>query len=106
MGLEFSLSADLLKLQAQVRRFIVDDIIPMEADSRQGPHGPSEQLRNELVAKARTAGLLTPHASRRYGGLALAHVGRAVVFEEAGYSTVGPTALNIHAPDEGNIHLL
>jgi acyl-CoA dehydrogenase len=28
------------------------------------------------------------------------------VFEEAGYSWLGPTAMNIHAPDEGNIHLL
>jgi acyl-CoA dehydrogenase len=28
------------------------------------------------------------------------------VFEEAGYSPLGPVALNIHAPDEGNIHLM
>ena len=28
------------------------------------------------------------------------------MFEEAGYSWLGPTALNIHAPDEGNIHLM
>ena len=40
------------------------------------------------------------------GGLGLSHVAKAVVFEEAGYSRLGPTALNIHAPDEGNIHLL
>jgi acyl-CoA dehydrogenase len=33
-------------------------------------------------------------------------VAKAVVFEEAGYSWLGPTALNIHAPDEGNIHLM
>ena len=31
---------------------------------------------------------------------------KAVAFEEAGYSALGPIALNIHAPDEGNIHLL
>ena len=31
---------------------------------------------------------------------------KAVVFEEAGYSPLGPVALNVHAPDEGNIHLL
>jgi acyl-CoA dehydrogenase len=40
------------------------------------------------------------------GGLGLSHVAKAVVFEEAGYSWLGPTALNIHAPDEGNIHLM
>ena len=30
----------------------------------------------------------------------------AVCFEEAGYSPLGPVALNIFAPDEGNMHLL
>src|SRR5690606_39249322 len=38
--------------------------------------------------------------------LGLSHVDKAVVFEEAGYSPLGPIALNIHAPDEGNVHLL
>jgi acyl-CoA dehydrogenase len=42
----------------------------------------------------------------RWGGLGLSHVAKAAVFEEAGYSWLGPTALNIHAPDEGNIHLM
>jgi acyl-CoA dehydrogenase len=32
--------------------------------------------------------------------------GRAAVFEEAGYSLLGPLALNIAAPDERNMHLL
>jgi acyl-CoA dehydrogenase len=32
--------------------------------------------------------------------------GQAVVFEEAGYSLLGPLALNCAAPDEGNMHLL
>jgi acyl-CoA dehydrogenase len=50
--------------------------------------------------------LLTPHASTELGGLGLSHAEKAIVFEEAGYSPLGPVALNIHAPDEGNIHLL
>jgi acyl-CoA dehydrogenase len=40
------------------------------------------------------------------GGMGLSHMAKAVVFEEAGYSFLGPVALNIHAPDEGNIHLM
>ncbi|SIQ43616.1 acyl-CoA dehydrogenase [Aromatoleum tolulyticum] len=104
--MDFSLSPALQELQLRVRRFIADEVIPLENDPRQTAHGPTEDLRNELVAKARAAGLLTPHASREMGGLGLSHVEKAVVFEEAGYSTLGPTALNIHAPDEGNIHLM
>jgi acyl-CoA dehydrogenase len=50
--------------------------------------------------------LLTPHASRELGGLGLNHVEKAIVFEEAGYSWLGPPALHIHAPDEGNIHVM
>ena len=65
-----------------------------------------KRLRSELVAKARGAGLLSVHASPEFGGLGLSHVAKAIVFEQAGYSPLGPIAMNIHAPDEGNIHLL
>src|SRR5262249_46246915 len=36
----------------------------------------------------------------------LDHRSMAVVFEEAGYSLLGPLSLNIQAPDEGNTNLL
>lgn len=104
--MDFSLSPELLDLQQKTRQFIAEQIIPLEKDPRQGPHGPEESLRAELVDLARKAGLLTPHASVELGGLGLSHVAKAVVFEEAGYSPLGPVALNIHAPDEGNIHLM
>ncbi len=104
--MDFALSPELRELQLRVRSFIRERIMPFEGDPRWGQHGPSESLRDELVGLARAAGLLTPHASRELGGMGLGHVQKAVVFEEAGYSALGPTALNIHAPDEGNIHLL
>jgi acyl-CoA dehydrogenase len=104
--MDFSLSPELLDLQARTRQFVADEVIPYERDARQTPHGPTEDLRQELIARARRVGLLTPHASHELGGLGLSHVAKAVVFEEAGYSPLGPIALNIHAPDEGNIHLM
>jgi len=104
--MDFSLSPDLIDLRDRTRRFVADEVVPFETDPRQTAHGPSEALRDDLVAGARAAGLLTPHASRDFGGLGLSHVAKAIVFEEAGYSPLGPTALNIHAPDEGNVHLL
>ncbi|MEO0318802.1 MAG: hypothetical protein RL404_2479, partial [Pseudomonadota bacterium] len=88
------------------RQFIAEQVIPLENDPRQDSHGPHPELRQELVERARRAGLLTPHASKEFGGMGLTHVQKAVVFEEAGYSWLGPTAMNIHAPDEGNIHLM
>lgn len=100
------LSDDLLALQRQVKDFITQEIIPFEKDSRQDSHGPSEALRNDLIQKAKAANLLTPHASIEMGGLGWTHMQKAVAFEAAGYSALGPIAMNIHAPDEGNIHLL
>lgn len=104
--MDFSLTPALKSLQDEVRTFIAEQIIPLEKDARQTAHGPSEALREELVGLARKAGLLTPHASVELGGRGWSHIQKAIAFEEAGYSTLGPTAMNIHAPDEGNIHLL
>src|SRR6185312_616893 len=83
MAIDFELPADLRDLQARIRAFIAGEIVPLERDPR-----------------------CSPHVAREYGGLALSHVGRAVAFEEAGYSPLGPVALNVAAPDEGNMHLL
>jgi len=104
--MNFSLSSELLELQNRVRAFIREEVIPYENDPRQDSHGPHESLRAELIEKARSNGLLTPHASKELGGLGLTHLEKAIVFVESGYSTLGPTAMNIHAPDEGNIHLM
>jgi acyl-CoA dehydrogenase len=104
--MDFALPPDLVELQQRTRDFIRNKIMPLEGDSRQTQHGPTEQFRGELVGLAAEASLLAPHVGTAYGGLGLSHVGKAVVFEEAGYSLLGPVAMHIFAPDEGNMHLL
>ncbi len=104
--MDFSLTPELQELQQRTRAFIRDRIIPLEGDRRQTRHGPTEEFRRELVALAAAEGLVAPHVGVEYGGLGLSHVGKAVVFEEAGYSLLGPVAMHIFAPDEGNMHLL
>ncbi|MFG1179312.1 acyl-CoA dehydrogenase family protein [Xanthobacter versatilis] len=104
--MDFALPQELAALEARTVAFVQDEILPFEADPRRTAHGPTEDLRRELVEKARAAGLLSPHVTREWGGLGLSHLGKAVVFEAAGYSMLGPVALNIAAPDEGNMHLL
>ena len=104
--IDFKLSDDLVELRSCVETFIAEKVVPFENDRRQGPHGPEESLRLELVALAFEAGLLSPHGPKEYGGLGLDHRSMAVVFEAAGWSPLGPLALNIQAPDEGNVNLL
>ncbi len=104
--MDFSLPPDVADLAARVDDFVRTEVIPFESDPLWSDHGPDDDLRRALNAKARVAGLLAPHAPREYGGLALSHVAKAAVFEAAGYSILGPVALHIQAPDEGNLHLL
>ncbi|HSC97728.1 MAG TPA: acyl-CoA dehydrogenase family protein, partial [Casimicrobiaceae bacterium] len=93
--MDFTLAPEHRELQARIRTFIADQIIPLEVDPRRTVHGPTEDLRRELVERGRHAGLLSPHVAREYGGMALTHIGRAIAFEEAGYSPLGPIALNV-----------
>ena len=72
--MDFTLTPALVDLRERTRRFIADEVLPFEGDPRETPHGPTEDLRAELIARARAAGLLTPHASRELGGLGLSHV--------------------------------
>jgi acyl-CoA dehydrogenase len=104
--MDFSLSPDLIALRDRVRDFVRDQVIPFESDPRRTAHGPTDDLRRELNALAAKAGLLAPQVEERWGGRALSHVGRSVVFEEAGYSMLGPIAMHCAAPDEGNMHLM
>lgn len=104
--IDFSLPDEVEALRERTASFIGGVVVPYESDGRQNRHGPSEALRDDLVGEARRAGLLSPHLGVEWGGLGLDHRGRAVVFEEAGYSPLGPVAMGIAAPDEGNGHLL
>jgi acyl-CoA dehydrogenase len=104
--MDFSIPGELAELRERTERFVAEEMIPREADPRQTAHGPSEELRRELVALARRAGLLSPHVGQEWGGLGLDHRGKAVVFEAAGYSPLAPIAMNCFAPDEANMHLL
>jgi len=91
----------------RTRSFIDEHVIPAEDESDGDVEvAGGEQLRLELQEKARLAGIFAPHAPRAYGGLGLNMEQRASVFESAGRSLFGPMALNINAPDEGNLHLL
>lgn len=104
--IDFSLPPELVELRERTATFVREKIIPFESDPRQTSHGPTDELRRELNALAASAGLLAPQTATAYGGLGLSHVGRAVVFEEAGYAMLGPLAMNLAAPDEGNMHLM
>ena len=104
--IDFEIPADVAVRRDEIRAFVTDTIIPFERDPRLTRHGPNEELRTEMVELARDAGLLTFQAQRRFGGWEPSHCDQAVLFEAAGWSTLGPVALNCAAPDEGNMFIL
>jgi alkylation response protein AidB-like acyl-CoA dehydrogenase len=91
-------------IAANVERFVRETVAPFERDPRCGAHGPSDELVQELRALARDAGVLTPHI--RPDGRHLTHRETAEVLRMSGLSPLGPLAVNVMAPDEGNMYLL
>ena len=88
----------------KVEQFVRDIVIAFERDERCTRHGPTDALVDELRDLARAADVLTPHI--RADGTHLSHRDTALVLQAAGLSPLGPLAVNVMAPDEGNMYLL
>lgn len=96
-------SPDLDTLITKTREFIRTVVVPAEP-------GPGEtlssELQKQLSEKAKAAGVYAPQVPTELGGLGLPFSDWSAVFQEIGYSPIGPSVLNCMAPDEGNIHML
>jgi acyl-CoA dehydrogenase len=103
--MDFDLPPALVSLQQRVRAFVRTEVLPLEGREHDEEGLPADLLA-PLRARAREAGVWAPQLPAGHGGLGLDTVGLCVLFEEAGYSPLGPLALHCAAPDEGNMHLL
>lgn len=102
--IDFELTEQQVDLRDRTVAFVRDQLIPLEHTGE--PVRVDDEFRKELVALGHKAGLVAPHAPTEWGGLGLDHVSMSEVFIAAGYSLLGPLALNCFAPDEGNMNLL
>src|SRR5919197_1654873 len=101
--IDFEIPSDLEDVRRRVAEFVREEVLPVEPDLTEDAFpGVLEKLRT----KAREAGLWTPHLPPRWGGMGLGAVGMALVSQELGASPLASLALNVMAPDEGNMHLL
>ncbi len=106
--MDFTLSPEIEDYRVQVRAFVDEHVIPLEADrSNYDAHGNiAEPVLERVRGEARAAGLWAPQMPADRGGLGLDVVGRAVFYEEANRSIFGPVALHCAAPDDGNMVVL
>jgi len=88
----------------RVEAFVRNIVVPYENDPRRAAHGPTQELVEELRAKARAAGVMTPHILS--DGSHMTQLETAAVLKRSGLSPLGPIAVNTMAPDEGNMFLL
>ncbi|SFR73265.1 acyl-CoA dehydrogenase [Halogeometricum rufum] len=93
------------ELAGRVREFVDDCVIPVERDYLGDGPVPDEEIA-ALREEARERDLYAPQIPEEYGGQGLNFRDVLPAFEEAGRSLLGPSAMRIAAPDEGNMHTL
>ncbi|MPZ60518.1 MAG: acyl-CoA dehydrogenase [Propionibacteriales bacterium] len=98
-----ALPPEVEDLRARTRHFIRETVMPHEPVP--GERMP-QATRDKLQAAAKGARVFAPHVPKEYGGQGLPIEYWSPVFQEAGYSPIGPSVLNCMAPDEGNMHML
>lgn len=98
-----NLPPELEELRIRTRTFIREVVIP--AEPRPGTY-LDEDVRLDLQAMAKSAGVFAPHVAKEWGGQGVPIEHWSPIFQEAGYSSIGPAVLNCMAPDEGNMHML
>jgi len=106
--MDFSLPPELEDYRSRVRRFVDEELIPLEADP--GNFDDHENIAEPVLerarAKVREAGLWALQMPRERGGQGLPMVGLAACYEEMNRSIFGPVCFNAAAPDDGNMRVL
>ena len=88
--MDFELPEELRMLQAQLRRFVDKEIIPIERDAYEGPDMKPE-VRARLSEMTKTMGLWHYGTPVEYGGQGLGMLARVVVWEQMGRTIAVPT---------------
>jgi len=89
----------------QARTFIDEIVVPFERDQLgSGPVADAEL--EALREEARKRNIYCPQMPEAYGGMGVGLHDALSVFEAAGRSLLGPAALRVDAPDEGNMHTI
>ena len=89
----------------RVRTFVDEEVIPVEREYLGEESVPRSTVR-DLQEKARERDIFAPQIPEEYGGLGMDFREMLPVFEAAGRSLLGAAAINVAAPDEGNMHTL
>jgi len=82
--IDFSLSAEQMEIQARARAFALAEIAPISAE-----YDRKAEVPPDIVAKAKSAGLLNVTIPKEYGGMGYGALQSAMIAEELGAACAG-----------------
>ena len=101
-----TLTIDLDALLTTARRFVRDELVPLEPTLLHDAWDDIEPTLARLRVRARELGLWAPYLPKSLGGLDLPLDAYARLSEVLGWTPFGPYVCNCQAPDVGNMELL
>jgi acyl-CoA dehydrogenase len=104
--MDFTVSEQVRDLVATVRRFVDEEVLPVERLVLENRLGTAELEIAHLRKRVLGMGLLAPHMPREWGGGGLSLRDFAPLGEALGRSVIGHYVFNAQAPDAGNMELL
>jgi acyl-CoA dehydrogenase len=93
------------ELTERARRFMDEVVLPLERELPADYTVTDDDIAG-LREEAREYDIYCPQIGKQWGGMGEAFRDALPVFEEAGRSLLGPPAMRVDAPDEGNMHTL
>ncbi len=104
--MDFSIPQPLQDTLKTVRKFLMDEVYPLERDLLTRPFRELLPALNAKRERVRELGLFTPQVSKEQGGAGLKFMEHALLSEELGRTPLGHYVFNCQAPDAGNMEIL
>src|SRR5437870_2629600 len=104
--MDFSIAPQTQTLLDKARRFIDEELIPIEGDLFHKPWPEIEKILKPKRDKVKAMGLWAPGLPKDVGGLGLNLVDLGLLYEVFGRTPLGAYCFGAQAPDMGNAELL
>ena len=106
MAWDFSVEAEFQKKLDWIRRFVDEEVIPLELVSGNLNQKQLDELLAPFKDKVKSANLWATHLGPEHGGQGMGQLNLALMHEILGRSTLAPEIFGNQAPDSGNAELL
>ena len=104
--MNFSPSPEMQEFLRQVRKFIDNEVLPLERDLRAMSWSEIAARLEPMRQQNKDRGWWLPQIEKAYGGMGLSIVEHGLLCAEIGRTPFGMYLLNAQAPDAGNMEIL